>query len=70
MTFDVGAALKVSKVLWNFQDEFRSIFIHLGDFHFMKECFNFARWLISGSNFEDTVHLAELGSPGSLNGVI
>ena len=70
MTLDVGGALKAYKVLWNFQDEFKSIFIHLGDFHFMKECFNFLGCLISGSGFEDIVHQAELCSPGSLNGVI
>ena len=70
VTLDVGGALKEYKVLWNFQDEFKSIFIHLGDFHFMKECLNFLGCLISGSSFEDIVHQAELCSPGSLNGVI
>ena len=67
---DVGGALKAYKVLWNCQDEFNSIFIHLGDFHFIKECVNFLRCLISGSGFEAVVHQAELCSPGSLNGVI
>ena len=42
----------------------------MGDFHFKKECFNFLGCLISGSGFEDIVHQAGLGSPGSLNGVI
>ena len=58
MTLNVGGPLKAYKVLWNFQDEFKSIFIHLGDFHFMKECFNFLGCLISGSGFEDIVHQA------------
>ena len=70
VTLDAGGALKAYKVLWNFQDKFKSIFIHLGDFHFMKECFNFLGCFIPGSGFEDIVHQAELCLPGSLNGVI
>ena len=66
VTLDVEGALKAYKVLWYFQDEFKSIFIHLGDFHFMKECFNFIACLISGSVFEDIVHQAGLCSSGSL----
>ena len=70
VTLDAGEALKAFQVLWNFQDEFKSIFIHLGDFHFVKECFNFLGCLISGSSFEDLVHQAGLCSPGNFNGVI
>ena len=70
VNLDVRGALKTYKVLWNFQDEFKSIFIHLADLHFMKECFNFLGYLISGSGFEDIVHHAGLCSPGSLNRVI
>ena len=40
VTLDVGGALKGYNVLWNFQDEFKSMFIHLCDFRLMKECFN------------------------------
>ena len=69
VTLDVGGALKAYKVLWNFQDEFKSIFIHLGDFHFMKECFNFLGCLISDSSFKDIVYQAGLCSPESLNGL-
>ena len=64
VTLDVEGTLKAYKVLWNFQDEFKSIFIHFGDFHFIKNC------LISCSGFEDIVHQAALCLPGALNGVI
>ena len=36
VTLNVGGALKAYKVLWNCQDEFGSIFIHLDDFHFIS----------------------------------
>ena len=39
VTLDVGAAINTYKVLWNYEDKFKNIVIHLGDFHFMKECF-------------------------------
>ena len=39
ITLDVGAAINAYKVLWNFQAQFNNVFIHLGDFHFLKENF-------------------------------
>ena len=38
VTLDVGAAINAYKVLWNYEDKFKNIVIHLGDFHFIKEC--------------------------------
>ena len=70
VTLHVRGALKTYKVLWNFQDEFKNIFIHLSDFHFIKECVSFLGFLMSGSGFEDTVHQARVCSLGSLNRVI
>ena len=68
VTLDVGAAINAHKVLWNYEEKFKNI--HLGDVHFMKECFGAVGSLISGSGFEDTVHQSGLCSTGSLNGVI
>ena len=70
VTLDVGAAINAYKVLWNYEDKFKNIVIHLGDFHFMKECFGAVGSLISGSGFEDIIHQSGLCSSGSLNGVI
>ena len=39
ITLDVGAAMNAYKLIWNFQERFRNVVIHLGDFHFMKENF-------------------------------
>ena len=39
ITLDVGAAINAYKLLWNKQDRFSNVVIHLGDFHFMKENF-------------------------------
>ena len=39
VTLDVGAAINAFKATWNHPERFRNIFIHLGDFHFMKENF-------------------------------
>ena len=70
VTLDVGAAINAHKVLWNHEEKFKNIVIHLGDFHFMKECFGAVGSLISGSGFEDIVHQSGLCSTGGLNGVI
>ena len=69
VTVDTGEALKAYQVLCNFQDEFESIFIDLGDFYFTKECFDFLRCLISGRGFF-IVHQAGLCLPGSFSGFI
>ena len=53
VTLDVGAAINTYKVLWNYEDKFRNIVIHLREFHFMKECFGVVGSLISGLGFEE-----------------
>ena len=71
VTLDVGAAINAYKVLWNYEDKFKkSIVIHLGDFHFIKERFGAVGSLISGSGFGDIIHQSGLCSSRSLNGVI
>ena len=70
ITLDVGAAMTAYKVLWNYQDKFKNVVIHLGDFHFMKEVFAILGKLVTGSGFEDIIFQAGLCSAGSLNGVV
>ena len=67
---DVGAAINAYKVLWNYEDKFKNIVIHLRNFHFMKECFGVVGSLISGLGFEDIIHQSGLCSSRNLNGVI
>ena len=38
LSVDVGAAINAYKVLCNYEDKFKNTVIHVGDFHFMKEC--------------------------------
>ena len=70
ITFDVGAAINAHKILWNHPERFKSIIIHLGDFHFMKEVFNVLGSIVCGSGFEDIIFQADICSTGSLNGVL
>ena len=70
ITFDIGAAMNVFKVLWNYPEKFSNIVIHLGDFHYMKEDFILMGKLIGGSEFEDVIFQTGICSSGSMNGVI
>ena len=56
ITLDVGAAINAYKVLWNFPSKFKNTFIHLGDFHYIKETFALLLKLITGSGFEDIIY--------------
>ena len=70
ITLDVGAAMSVLKLLWNYPEKFGNVIIHLGDFHFIKENFSFIGKLVAGSGFEDAIFQADVCSSGSLNGVL
>ena len=65
VTFDVGAAMNAYKLCWNYPKSFKNVFIHSGDFHFLKEKFNVDGRIIEGSGFDDTVFHAEVCSTGS-----
>jgi hypothetical protein len=54
ITLDVGAAMNAYKLLWNNQVQLSNIFIHLGDFHFIKE--NFQVLFFIFSNVNNTIH--------------
>eukprot|EP00795_Rhopilema_esculentum_P011282 gene11282-21474_t len=70
VTLDVGAAMNVYKLIWNYSRIFENIVVHLGDFHFIKENFGDIGKIIKCSGFEDVVFQASVCSPGSLNGVL
>ena len=67
---DVEAAINAYKLVWSHPQKFDNIFIHLGDFHFIKENFGVIGKLVTGSGFEDVVFQAGVCSTGSLNGVL
>ena len=70
LTFDAGAFVNAYRVLCNYPDKFSKIFLHLGDFHFMKEVFTILGTLVKGSGFEDVIFQAGVCSTGSLTGVL
>lgn len=70
VTLDVGAALNAYKLLWRYPVQFSNVFIHLGDFHVMKENFKIMGLFLQSSGFEDIVYQARLCTSGSLNGVM
>ena len=37
ITLDVGAAMNTYKFVWSNPERFKNVFIHLGDFHCIKE---------------------------------
>ena len=39
ITLDVGAAINAMKYIWNHQELYHNVIIHLGAFHFIKENF-------------------------------
>ena len=70
ITLDVGDAMNAFKLLWNYPDMYKSIFLHLGDFHFIKENFGVLGKIVSGSESEDVIFQSNVCSNGSFNGVI
>ena len=46
ITIDVGAVMNAFKLIWNFQDEYKEVCLHLGSFHFMKENFQVIHLLL------------------------
>ena len=65
VTLDVGAAVNVYELCWNYPERFKNVLIHLGDFHFFKENFNVIRKIVEGSGFDDTACQAGVRSSGS-----
>ena len=70
VTLDVGAAMNVYKLIWNYSRIFENVVVHLVNFQFIKENFGVIGKIIKGSGFEDVVFQASVCSSGSLNGVL
>ena len=70
ITLDVRAAIKVYHVIWNCQEKWKNVIIHLGDFNGFLAFFRIIGKYIKCGGFEDVVYQANLCSPGSLNAVL
>ena len=57
-------------VVWNNQEEFKNVIIHLGDFHTMQELFSIIGKIVRGSGFEDVLYQADICTTGGINGVL
>ena len=55
--------------IWNNEDEFKKVLVHLGDLHGFMEFFGMIGKLVSESGFEDTIYQADLCTTGSVKGM-
>ena len=67
---DVGANIKAYHLIWNYQEKWKNVIIHLGDFHDFLAFSRITGKYIKCSGFEDIVYQAKFYSPGSLNAVL
>ena len=70
ITLDVGAAIKVFRVIWNNPVAWSDIVIHLRDFHTMLAYFGMMGLYVSGRGLGEVLFQADLCSSGSIRGVI
>ena len=70
ITFDVDVAIKAHHVIWNCQEKWENVIIHLSDFHGFLAFFGIIGKYIKSNGFEDVVYQANRCSPGSLNAVL
>ena len=70
ITADCGTAAKFYHVVWNHQEEFKNVIVHLGDFHTMQELFSIIGKVMRGSGFDDVLYQANICTTGGINGVI
>ena len=70
VTADAGAACKFYQVVWNNQEKFENVIIHLGDFHAMQEMFVIIGKIVAGSGFEDVLYQADLCTSGGIKDVL
>ena len=65
-TLDVGAAIKEYHVIWNYQEKWKNVIIHLGDFPGFLTFSGIIVKHIKSSGFEEVVYQINLCSPASL----
>ena len=67
---DLGAAIKAFYVIWNQNENWKNMIIHLGDFHSFMAFFGCVGKYVTGSGFEEVLFQLGLGTPGSMTGVL
>lgn len=55
---DAGAATKFCKVIWNNENEFKKVLVHLRDLHVFTEFFRMIEKLVS--YFKDTIYKEDM----------
>ena len=70
ITVDIGAAEKYYGVIWNNQELYKKVIIHLGDFHGMMHFFGNAGKFVCSSGFKDIVFQAGMCSDGSIKKIL
>ena len=66
----MGAALPAYKLIWSYPEKYSTIVIHPGDFHLMKEVFQFIGLFIHPTGFENAIFQSNVCTYESLGGVI
>ena len=70
ITVEAGAATKFYQVNWNNENEFKKVFIHLGDLHGFMKFFRMIGKLVSGGGFKRTIYQADMCTTGSVKRII
>ena len=70
VTLDVGPAVNVYRLCWNYLERLKNVLIYLSDFHFLKENFNVIRKIVKGSGFDYKAFQAGVCFSGGLNNVL
>ena len=68
--FDLGAAIKAFHVIWNQNEHWKNIIIHLGDFNAFVAFFGCIGKYVTGSGFQEVAFQSGLCTSGSITGVI
>ena len=67
---DLGAAIKTFHVIWNQNEHWRNIIIHLDDFYALIVFFGCVGKYVTGSGFEEVVVQSGMCTSGSITGML
>ena len=67
---DLGAAIKAFHVIWNQNEHWKNIIIHLGDLHAFMAFSGCVGKYVTGSGFKEVVFQSGLCTSGSITGVL
>ena len=65
---DAGAATKFCKVIWNNENEFKKVVVHLRDLHGFTEFFRMIEKLVS--YFKDTIYKEDMWTTWSVQEIV